>query len=451
MATQGVACEAGTATIFISYRRDDAAGHARLLFKELSDWFGANKVFFDQEKLRAGDPFPDRLDQAVRAARVTLAVIAPQWLSILNARASKMPDRVDVVRQELKLALQMKAVDSGRLVIPVLMGEAAMFSPADLHESVRADLEALCGLDAQSLGGKQQRWELEVQALCQLVSEQAMLRPTPASDEAARLSAAATQIAKILDNNPELASLKEHWGAEPLTGRGQGDVADLVTRLAQSVQNSLDAWRRSRMSDEAAAELRRKCRGLLSTLYCLAMDGSSLRELAASAAVGRSVPAKSAATVGFAYAVAHGRNASMAPNKASGVDFVSQGTVDLGHADPGIGNDRRAHVHQAFWAEVFNNPLRSYPGGQGEPLSDEPMEELRDRIWARARRENIAHLVTEVATANGARSSNLNQITSELGVVGLARTGKAGNLTLLPEGRFNALIVDCLDQIESIR
>jgi hypothetical protein len=451
MTTQGVASQAGTATIFISYRRDDAAGHARLLFEKLSDWFGADKVFFDQDKLKPGDPFPDRLDLAVRAARVTLAVIAPQWLTILNARASKMQNRVDVVRQELKLALQMKAADPSRLVIPVLMGEVVMFAAADLDAAVRADLAGLCSLDALSLGGKQQRWEQEVRALCQLVSTQVGLRPAPSAGEAARLSAAAAQIAKLLDGNPELAPLREHWGAEPLKGRGVVDVPDLVTRLAQSVQNSHDVWRRSRLSDEAVVEIRRKCRALLSTLYCLAMDGSSLREVAAAAVDGRSVPARSAGTLGFAYAVAHKRNATLVPSRASGVDFVSQGTVDLGHADAGIGSDRRAQVHQAFWAEVFNNPLRSYPGGQGEPLGDEPLEELRDRIWARERRENIAHLVTEVAPASGARSSNLNQIAGELGVVGLARTGKAGNLTLLPEGRFNALIVDCLDVIESIR
>jgi hypothetical protein len=41
-------------TVFISYRRDDAGAHARLLYDRLAQRFGADHVFLDVEALQAG-------------------------------------------------------------------------------------------------------------------------------------------------------------------------------------------------------------------------------------------------------------------------------------------------------------------------------------------------------------------------------------------------------------
>ena len=64
------ACE-----LFISYRRSDAAGHARALYRDLCRRFEKQRIFFDRESIEAGTVFPDRLRDGVGACRVLLALI----------------------------------------------------------------------------------------------------------------------------------------------------------------------------------------------------------------------------------------------------------------------------------------------------------------------------------------------------------------------------------------
>jgi hypothetical protein len=55
------------APIFISYRRSDAAGHARALHEYLSGRFGDERIFFDRTMIESGDVF--REERSVRASR----------------------------------------------------------------------------------------------------------------------------------------------------------------------------------------------------------------------------------------------------------------------------------------------------------------------------------------------------------------------------------------------
>ena len=81
-------------SVFISYRHADAGGHARLLFDRLRQWFDAGEVFFDVDTFDAGDVFPERIERAIRAAKVVLVVIGPGWLEVLNTRAAGQADRL---------------------------------------------------------------------------------------------------------------------------------------------------------------------------------------------------------------------------------------------------------------------------------------------------------------------------------------------------------------------
>ena len=56
------------APIFISYRRSDAAGHARALYEYLSGRFGDERIFFDRSTIEGGDVFPIRSARASRGA-----------------------------------------------------------------------------------------------------------------------------------------------------------------------------------------------------------------------------------------------------------------------------------------------------------------------------------------------------------------------------------------------
>ena len=51
--------------IFISYRRDDSAGHTGRLYDRLSDHFGVDQVFMDVDTIAPGRNFVDAVRQAV--------------------------------------------------------------------------------------------------------------------------------------------------------------------------------------------------------------------------------------------------------------------------------------------------------------------------------------------------------------------------------------------------
>lgn len=69
-------------TIFISYRRADAQGHAQNLHHRLATWFDEQtELFFDTQNLESGQDFPQRLVDGIDAAAVVLVLIGPGWLS----------------------------------------------------------------------------------------------------------------------------------------------------------------------------------------------------------------------------------------------------------------------------------------------------------------------------------------------------------------------------------
>lgn len=141
--------------IFISYRRDDAAGHAGRLFDGLKERFGAERVFMDVSDLRPGEDFVAALDRALAEADVVLAVIGPRWLDAADASGRRrLDDPDDFVRRELTAALA-----SDGHVIPVLVHGARM--PA--AESLPAPLRALARRQAIALTDT--RWESDVRDL----------------------------------------------------------------------------------------------------------------------------------------------------------------------------------------------------------------------------------------------------------------------------------------------
>jgi hypothetical protein len=120
--------------IFISYRRDDAAGHAGRLFDCLSGTFGADGVFMDVDDIRRGEAFADTLTDRLKQSDVLLAVIGRQWLTLTDAGGIRRLDKPDDwVGSEIGAALC-----GGLLVIPVLVGGAALPKAADLPENIRA-------------------------------------------------------------------------------------------------------------------------------------------------------------------------------------------------------------------------------------------------------------------------------------------------------------------------
>jgi len=141
--------------IFISYRREDAAGHAGRLFDRLAARFGKDSVFMDVEGIEAGVDFVETIEGAVGRCAVLLAVIGRNWLNGKDAQGRRrLDDPQDFVRLETASALGRKV-----RVIPVLVEGARMPGADELPE----DLRGLARRQALEL--RDSRWEADIQAL----------------------------------------------------------------------------------------------------------------------------------------------------------------------------------------------------------------------------------------------------------------------------------------------
>jgi len=115
---------ATVANVFISYRREDAAGHAGRLCDRLTARFGHARVFMDLQDIAPGQDFAQSIDTTIAACECVVVVIGPRWLEILQKRA---PGGEDFVQHEIAAALR-RAVT----IIPVLVGGARMPSAGQL-------------------------------------------------------------------------------------------------------------------------------------------------------------------------------------------------------------------------------------------------------------------------------------------------------------------------------
>src|SRR5262245_40169787 len=66
--------------IFISYRREDSAGHAGRIYDRLTERFGSERVYRDIDAIEAGEDFVAAIRRTLADADVLLALIGPRWL-----------------------------------------------------------------------------------------------------------------------------------------------------------------------------------------------------------------------------------------------------------------------------------------------------------------------------------------------------------------------------------
>ena len=133
--------------VFISYRRDDGAVHARALYGSLALEFGPGHVFFDVEGIDHGDAFASVIDQRIKACDVVVAVIGPQWMTLAGADGQpRIRSPRDYVRHEIASALRRR-----KGLIPVLIGGAGMPERAQLPD----DIAGLVALNVLTLSDRQ--------------------------------------------------------------------------------------------------------------------------------------------------------------------------------------------------------------------------------------------------------------------------------------------------------
>lgn len=138
--------------IFISYRRQDAAGAAGRLQEGLAARFGRDAVFFDMESLTPGANFADAMRQAVETCKLMVIVIGPHWASATGPDGRRrMDDPHDFIRAEVAAGLRFD-----RPILPVLVDGAQMPRASDLPE----DLRALTHFNALVLGHRDWQGDL---------------------------------------------------------------------------------------------------------------------------------------------------------------------------------------------------------------------------------------------------------------------------------------------------
>ena len=192
------------ASIFISYRREDASGHAGRLCDRLNARFGANRVFMDVEDVRPGQDFVQAIDETVAMCDHLLVVIGPRWLDAMNRRRES---DADYVSHEIRSGLR-----RGKTIVPVLVGGATMPAPAQLP----SDLAELSRRNAVQI--HDDRFDEDVERLARALGEEA---PAPNQERSAsrRWLVAAAVLAVcagvgFLAFRPEPPALSGEWLAE---------------------------------------------------------------------------------------------------------------------------------------------------------------------------------------------------------------------------------------------
>ncbi len=120
--------------VFISYRRDDSAGHAGRIYDHLMAHFGQGQVFMDVDTIKPGLDFVEVVQEAVEACDALIAVIGREWLGASDESGRKrLENPEDLVRLEIATALERDI-----RVIPVLVQGSRMPVATDLPEGLKS-------------------------------------------------------------------------------------------------------------------------------------------------------------------------------------------------------------------------------------------------------------------------------------------------------------------------
>src|SRR5438132_5021879 len=130
--------------IFISYRREDSAGHAGRVHDRLQNEFSSDLVFMDVDAVPLGANFLKVLQDAVANCDVLLAVIGPSWLHACDREGKRrLENPNDYVRIEIAAALERDIP-----VIPILIDRTQIPPLEELPDDIRS-LALRNGLDVR--------------------------------------------------------------------------------------------------------------------------------------------------------------------------------------------------------------------------------------------------------------------------------------------------------------
>jgi hypothetical protein len=114
--------------VFISYRREDSAGFARLIYDRLKRPIGRQNLFWDIDSIGLGEDFVTVLNKRLSLCDAVVAVIGRTWISCADRQQRRrLDDPADLVRLEIETALKRDIH-----VIPVFVDGASVPTEEDL-------------------------------------------------------------------------------------------------------------------------------------------------------------------------------------------------------------------------------------------------------------------------------------------------------------------------------
>ncbi len=206
--------------IFINYRRQDSEGYVGRLFDHLTQHFTPQDIFMDVDSIPPGADFVQTLEDAVAACDVFIAMVGPQWLTLVDEYGERRIDQWnDFVRIEISSALK-----QGKAIIPVLVGRSRMPNPSDLPE----DIAAFARRNALELS--QQHFSQDVKKLAQAIQDSSPAKrnhkPRPDSDTLSLKETAIKQVRLDLVGATEspLYQFRNENHFFPVIGEGNADA-----------------------------------------------------------------------------------------------------------------------------------------------------------------------------------------------------------------------------------
>ncbi len=170
---------------FISYRRNDSAGHTGRLYDHLCKALGEESVFRDIDTIKPGTDFVQAVREGIECCSSLIVVIGNQWLTAKDDSGRRLDHPLDYVRLEIASALK-----QGIQVIPVLVEGAKMPDPEDLPD----EISTLARLQALQLSDD--RWDYDVGRLIA-----ALDNPTDSRNNSSSEESTALNIPKITTTN----------------------------------------------------------------------------------------------------------------------------------------------------------------------------------------------------------------------------------------------------------
>jgi hypothetical protein len=225
----------GSSQIFISYRRDDTAGHVLALLPALRNHFGAERIFKDTESIPPGVNYREFINDALAGCSVMLAIIGRDWLTIqdpqLKTRRLDNPD--DPLLLEVTTALKNERIR----VIPVLVDRGVMPGRDDLPP----DLAGLHFHFRNAIELSDTRWESDVQRLIQAIerASPALAQPSDgaARGRGARLQTASPEVPPLTQDAHSIQSIPTDPASLTFTGAHHKRVAEALEKAFPTYQD----------------------------------------------------------------------------------------------------------------------------------------------------------------------------------------------------------------------